>query len=751
MINFSARLITFPPMLRPVLLFLLLLTLLSPVAGAQNAKATAKESKDKPAAEKVVAEPAPDPAKNNIVLPVINLQGLLPVKDKEETAEPEPPPEPSFGTHLLEWLSTSVNNLSTNGRQELQSLVNLPQLDKWWSQQMATPRLAERWQMLGAYAPPVIGWSLLAALTLHLLLTPLRRSLRPRQTYSFAARLGLGLVQFGIGLLPIIALVFCSLTILSDALITLRVRMAIGAVTYALIFSRLVVLTSKLILAPKRAPLRLLPLGDLRAADLHLWLGTVVTVALLGYGLLDAARLMEMPEEPRRFFSRLLGLALLLSLIALIRRNRAPVAAWLRGDKDEPDGDLLSWARHNLSAHWHRLTILYLLIGYTVTILSPLGAGFGALLQGTLITVLLFLLMNVLIYGLNQLSLRAALAQAQQERLPLHQPVLLALMRLLVTVGGVYLILLGWNVDFSAWMKTETVQRLTGAGFSVTIAVIVAVLCYEMLCSLLNAAQQRARDPRLQAVSGIDRVARTKTLLPLIRHSAAVVLTIAVMLVGLSELGINIAPLLAGAGIVGVAVGFGSQALVKDFITGLFIIIEDTIHVGDVVTCGTHSGVVDGMTIRTLRLRDINGALHVIPYSEVTGFINQTRGFAYAVMEVGVAYSADLRRVFAVMAEVGASLQQDPEMGPNILTAAEVNGIVNFADSSIIVRVRIKTLPGQQWNVRFAYMLALKERFDAENIVIPFPTVTHQFAGPPPVAVEALVALPPQRPDGAKT
>lgn len=690
--------------------------------------------------------PPPEPAAQaapSIVVPVIDLKGLLPAK--LETEEPETPPEPSFGTHLLDWVTENGAAFAKSWQTELNGLVNLPQLNKWWTQQMTSPRLTERWTALSASGPPVVGWALLSALTLYGMLLPFRRSLKPSELPTLAVRSRLALFRLMLGLVPILALLGVGLTLLAaDPDLPLRPRLVLQGLLFALALSRLIVVAGHVVLAAKAATLRLLPVHDLRARSLQRWVSWLGTVAVMGTWLIDAARLLDAPDEPRRLLARLLGLVLLVGIIGLVRQNRLPVAQWLRGaEGDSAPGDLFAWARQNLSAHWHRLTIGYLLIGYVVTVLSPRGTGFGALLQGTFNTVFVFLAMNLLLYGLNRLGQRAAQAEARQERLPLHQPVLRALLRLLVTVGGLYLILLGWNVDFSAWMKTELMQRLTGAGVSITLAILSAVLCYEILCSILNGAQNRAR-AGLSPMSGVDRAARLQTLLPLIRHSAAVLLSVTVLLLGLAELGVNIAPLLAGAGIVGVAVGFGSQALVKDFITGLFIIIEDTIHVGDVVTCGTHTGVVESMTIRTLRLRDLNGALHILPYSEVTGFINMTRGFAFAVMEIGVAYASDLRRVFTVLADVGAALQQDVEVGANILAPAEVQGVVNFADSAIIVRVRIKTLPGQQWAVRFAYMLMVKERFDKEGIVIPFPTVTHQFSGAAPVNASALVELPPR-------
>src|SRR5919199_3219029 len=157
----------------------------------------------------------------------------------------------------------------------------------------------------------------------------------------------------------------------------------------------------------------------------------------------------------------------------------------------------------------------------------------------------------------------------------------------------------------------------------------------------------------------VARSARARTLLPLFRTTILVLLAAMVALIVLSELGVNIAPLLAGAGVVGVAIGFGSQALVKDVITGLFILIEDTLAVGDVVDVGKgNSGVVEGLSVRAIRLRDSSGALYTVPFSEVTTVKNLTRDFAYFVANVGISYRADPDRAIAVMRQVAAELAE---------------------------------------------------------------------------------------------
>lgn len=220
---------------------------------------------------------------------------------------------------------------------------------------------------------------------------------------------------------------------------------------------------------------------------------------------------------------------------------------------------------------------------------------------------------------------------------------------------------------------------------------------------------------------------RARTLAPLLTGAAQIVILLVAGLIVLSEIGIDIAPLLAGAGILGLAVGFGAQSLVKDVLTGVFILFEDSIAVGDVVTVAGHSGLVEGMSLRELRLRDLRGTVHIVPYGEIGTIQNLTRDFSYALLDIGIAYQEDVDRVMAVMLEIAEEQRADPELSEIILEPMEMLGLNEFADSAVVIRGRVKTQPLQQWRVQRDYNLRLKRRFDAEGIEIPFPHRTLYF------------------------
>jgi small conductance mechanosensitive channel len=184
---------------------------------------------------------------------------------------------------------------------------------------------------------------------------------------------------------------------------------------------------------------------------------------------------------------------------------------------------------------------------------------------------------------------------------------------------------------------------------------------------------------------------------------------------------LDITPIIASAGIAGLAVGFGAQNLVKDVINGFFMILENQVRVGDVAVVNGTGGLVEAISFRTITLRDLSGTVHIFPNGTVTTLANMTKDWSFYVMDIGVAYKEDTDRVSAVMKEVGKELQEDPEIGPNILEPIEIMGVDNFGESEVVIKARLKTLPIQQWMVGREYRRRLKKAFDEQHIEIPFP------------------------------
>ena len=233
---------------------------------------------------------------------------------------------------------------------------------------------------------------------------------------------------------------------------------------------------------------------------------------------------------------------------------------------------------------------------------------------------------------------------------------------------------------------------------------------------------------------GPDEVTRIETLARVFHYAATIVICLVAGMAVLDALGISIAPLLATAGVAGLAIGFGAQSLVKDYFTGLFLLIEDQIRQGDVVEVAGKAGVVEEVTLRYVRLRDGDGFVHFVPNGEIKLVTNRTRGFARAVIDVGVGYGVDVEQAFAVMREVARSMRADQNWQNRIADDLEVLGVEKLDNSAVLLRVQLKVVPpAERDNVRREYQKRIKLAFDGRGIELPFPQLTvHGVSLPTP-------------------
>lgn len=217
---------------------------------------------------------------------------------------------------------------------------------------------------------------------------------------------------------------------------------------------------------------------------------------------------------------------------------------------------------------------------------------------------------------------------------------------------------------------------------------------------------------------------RAETLGRVFRYLVAVVISLIAGILVLAELGVSVAPILGAAGVVGLAVGFGAQSLVKDYFTGFFLLLENQIRQGDVVKLGEHAGMVEVVTLRYVQLRDYDGNVHYVPNGHISTVINMTRGFSNAVLDIGVAYRENVDVVVQVMRDVAAQMRTDPEFTARITDELEVAGVERWDDSAVVIRCRFRCLPLEQWGVKREYLKRLKAAFDAHGIEIPYPHLT---------------------------
>ncbi|MEW5728271.1 MAG: mechanosensitive ion channel domain-containing protein, partial [Pseudomonadota bacterium] len=510
-----------------------------------------------------------------------------------------------------------------------------------------------------------------------------------------------------------------------------NVRVAAVTVITAYAGVRLIVILARMLAAPRTPTLRLLAVDDETAEYLVIWVRRLAGIGLFGYFIADAARLLGLPRSGFNAVLKGLGLAIAAMLVVFILQNRAQVAAAIRRAAQRWDwGRRLGAVTGRLADIWHVLAIAYVGAVYVVWAI-PVRGGFEYILRATLLTAVILAAAALASTLIKHLIDRGfAVSQEARERFPelearanRYLPVLHMAFRSVVVAVTVLAILQAWGLETFSWVASELGRRVLASGISI-VAVLAGAL---VLWELASGAIERYLAATAPDGSAIERSARARTLLPLARNALMVVLVVMVALIVLSELGVNIAPLLAGAGVIGIAVGFGSQKLVQDVITGAFILFEDTISVGDVVRLDAHAGVVEAMSIRAIRLRDLNGNVHTIPFSAVGTIVNMTKEFSYAVIDVGVAYREDTDAVTEVLKGLDEELRADAEFGPLIVEPMEVLGVDRFDASAVVIRVRFKTQPIKQWSVMREFNRRMKKRFDELGIEIPFPQTTVWF------------------------
>ncbi len=480
---------------------------------------------------------------------------------------------------------------------------------------------------------------------------------------------------------------------------------------------------ARALLAPAWPALRIVPMEDTNAAYWYFWLSRLVSLA--GYTLLFIAPLLATAAsaelaEAVRIVVMFITLAV---AIAIVLQNRDAVRSRLLRGATGGDSSVRLRSLATLARIWHLLAILYLIAVFVLWVTDP-GASLRFVLWATLESVVAILVGTLVSAALGRLAATGLrLSTDVKQRLPLLEarlnsfvPGVLRVVRGLIGLVVVVAIAQIWQVaDVGAWLASEIGQRALSAAISVALILLLA--------GAIHLAVQSWIEWRLNPLAGAKATARERTLLALFRNAFTIVLGVLVFMLILSELGVNIGPLLAGAGVIGLAVGFGAQKLVQDVITGAFIQLEDTMNEGDLISTGGVTGVVERLTIRSVSLRSVDGAYHLIPFSSVDTVTNLMKHFSYHVAAMGVAYRESIPEVKQAMRDAFEKLKQTP-FAADIIGDFEMQGLIEFADSAVVVRARIKTVPGKHLALGRAFNEILKEVFDERGIEIPFPHVT---------------------------
>ncbi|HTI86560.1 MAG TPA: mechanosensitive ion channel domain-containing protein [Alphaproteobacteria bacterium] len=627
---------------------------------------------------------------------------------------------------LVVTLSDRVRDASERALRLAASLTALPGLVTDEFRQWRNPdiRAARVDVLLRVFGAIVIG--LIAEIVVVRLLLPVIRRFDASTPGSVFGRLIALVVRAVVEAFPVAAFVAAAIVALGLLDAPLRARLAADLLIYAHVTVRGVLVLARVLVAPGSPNLRLMAMTEETAHYIYIWTRRIAVIAVYGAYLTEAGRYFGLSSSAREgLFKTIGGLAALL-VVVIVMQNRTAVARLIANEQTSA----LLGVRKALADVWHILVILYLVALFLVWLFDVRG-GFEYLSRGSAGTLGVAIVAVIVIGAMKRIVTGAFRLQPDivhrypglEARANRYLPVFREAVRVAIWLVALLFMLQFWGVRSLQWFNSPAGVRFVGTLVSIGLVVLVFLVAWE---SFAMALERYASRLAARGVGG----ARARTLLPLFRTTAFIVMAVLAGLVVLTQVGVDITPLLAGAGVVGLAVGFGSQKLVQDVINGVFILIEDVMSVGDVVDLGGgHAGVVESLSIRTIRLRDGNGAVHTIPFSEVKTVQNMTRDFARAAFEVEVAWREDVDRVIAAMKEVGAAVSTDPTWASYVTQPFNVIGVDKVRGSGVVIAAQISTLPGKQWDVGRAFNLALKRKFDEIGVEMPSGRVVVNIQG----------------------
>ena len=636
-------------------------------------------------------------------------------------------PVASAGAQLIVTLSERVRETSRQLVAAADMLRDVPALVASLREQVSDPETRRVWIDLIVKVALILfaGW--VAGRLAQFALKRTRRALEEQDADTLWVRLPLLAWRTILDLVPIGA--FAAAAYAMALVVQPTPQSHVIALTFinAYVIVRGIVAIVRMLLAPAVKTLRILPLTGVTANYLFIWIRRLVGFSVFGYFLAEALLLLGLPESGYTGLQRLIGLMITGLVVVFVLQNRAPVAVWIRGEQKTTRSGRL---REQFAEIWHVLAVIYTVSIFGVLVLSIEG-GFQYLVRATAITGVIVVASRVIMTGLDQLVDRGfAIRQEVRDRFPAledranrYLPTMRSLLHWAVGLIAALALLETWGVDALGWLDSPLGNQLAESAFSIIAVVVLALIFWEAVSIGIERYLTRTD------IEGnvVERSGRIRTLLPLFRKVVFTVLAVMVSLIVLSELGINIGPLLAGAGVIGLAVGFGAQTLVKDVITGLFILVEDTITVGDYVDVGGHEGTVESISVRTIRLRDPAANVHTVPFSDVGTVLNYTKGFSNVVLNIGIAYRENVDEVMKVIEDLGREMAEDETLSPDIIRPLEVQGLQSLDDSAVIIRARIRVRPGTQWGMKREFNRRMKNRFDELGIEIPFPQRTITF------------------------
>lgn len=500
-----------------------------------------------------------------------------------------------------------------------------------------------------------------------------------------------------------------------------------------LVLASLAVTVVELMLGRSPDDYRLVPLDPDTATLLKSGLNRVLRLSILGYFVLSAMLAVGLPWTIHAFLLHVVFALGLIVAVVLVLRLRERVGAAIREFGETRASRFARFLPATfLARSWHIWAILWLVVHYAVWALRVPG-GFRFLAQATVGTFAVLVLARLLLLWIERAFKTGvpmgAIGDDAEEHLPgvvrradrYARPLRTVLKFAVVLVAGLALSKI-WSTGVLDWLGSDAGRAVTGFALRLGMIVVVTIVLVELVSLIATRYMEDVDDEGLPRHSN-----RTRTMASIFKNVGLVLLVVIALLLGLSELGVEAGPLLAGAGVIGLAIGFGSQKLVQDLITGVFILMGDTARVGDVIEVAGRSGVVESMSMRTVTLRGYDGNVHTIPYSTIDTITNMTKDHSQAVLDIRISYHEDVDRVMEVLREIDAQLRREWPYRRQIIAPLEMAGVDALNSSEVVIRARSKVTPGDQWLIRREFTRRVKLRFDALGIEIPYPHQTVYF------------------------
>ncbi len=508
-----------------------------------------------------------------------------------------------------------------------------------------------------------------------------------------------------------------------------RIHAVASSFINAYVSTRITMAILRLLVSPEGPGLCVLPVSHATTRTVLFWMRCIVIVAAFGMAFGDALANLGGGEASRMAFIKLISLFAHIAAVILILKLRVPVGRAIAA-KPGAHG-VFAAARNWLARVWVLFAVVFIIGAWVVWALGVedgfpklihfIGASAGILIGARVVTILVQGALGRMFRLRDGNDASADGARVRLARR--YYPIISGLVSFFMTVLTIIALFQAWGLDAFEWFAKGPVGRsLTSAALTILVAAVVAVSVWE------GASYSIERRIALWTEHGdLMRAARLRTLLPMMRTGLFIVVVLVVGLTALNEIGINTTPLLASASIVGVALGFGSQKLVQDFITGIFLLMENAMQVGDWVTVAGVSGTVEYLSVRTVRLRGGDGSLYTIPFSSVTTVNNTNRGVGNAAMSVSIAYGADVDRAMEELKKIGKELRADPAYQKLILKDLEIWGVDAMDGSKITLVGQMQCTDSGRWGVQRELNRRILRRFREIGVEMANPHASYLF------------------------